>query len=136
MIIYDLQCANEHRFEGWFEHEQEYEKQRAGRQIACPLCGDTAVSRMPSAFAIKAAPKKPTAAVDTAELTRRVADYVEKNFDDVGSNFAREALKMHYGVIEPRNIRGSSTDQEEKLLEKEGIEYFKLPLPTSQKTDS
>jgi len=136
MIIYDLQCAHEHRFEGWFEDKQQYETQQQNGQISCPLCGDTSVSRIPSAFAIKAAHKKEAAAIDPAELTRRVADFVEKNFDDVGSNFTREALKMHYGVIEPRNIRGVSTDQEEKLLEKEGVEYYKVPLPAPQKTDS
>lgn len=136
MIVYDLQCSNDHRFEGWFEDEQQYESQRKSGQIACPLCSDTAVNRIPSAFAIKAGRNDEGMSFDPAEFTRRVVDFVEKNFDDVGSNFTREALKMHYGVSQPRNIRGVSTDQEEKLLEKEGIEYFKVPLPKPQKTDA
>ncbi len=36
---------------------------------------------------------------------------------------------MHYGVAPERNIRGSSTAQEEETLRQEGIAYFKLPLP-------
>lgn len=136
MIIYDLQCSQGHRFEGWFEDENQYELQRRENRIACPLCSDNTVSRIPSAFAIKSARKNESPGFDPAEFTRRVADFVEENFDDVGSDFTREALKIHYGVTEPRNIRGVSTDREEKLLEKEGVEFFKLPLPASPKTDS
>ena len=58
-----------------------------------------------------------------------------KNFDDVGCNFAGEALKIHYGVSEPRNIMGVSTEKEEKTLEKEGIKVFKIPVPISPDTD-
>ena len=136
MIIYDLQCSRGHRFEGWFDDEDHYDRQRHCKEIACPLCSDTTVSRIPSAFAIKSARTDDAAAFDPVEFSRRVSDFVEKNFDDVGSDFTREALKMHYGVTEPRNIRGVSTDQEEKLLKKEGVEFFKIPLPAPPKTDS
>jgi hypothetical protein len=54
---------------------------------------------------------------------------LEKNFEDVGANFSREALKMHYGVSEKRNIKGTSTKAEEEVLEKEGIKFFKVPVP-------
>ena len=54
---------------------------------------------------------------------------MEKNFDNVGSDFAKEALKIHYGVGEPRNIRGYSTSQEEETLRQEGISFFKVPAP-------
>ncbi|MGD2269532.1 MAG: DUF1178 family protein [Desulfobacterales bacterium] len=43
---------------------------------------------------------------------------------------------MHYGVTEPKNIRGFSSVEEEKALKKEGVEFFKLPLPTTPDTDS
>ena len=36
---------------------------------------------------------------------------------------------MHYDVTEKRNIRGTSTPSEEETLEKEGIPFFKFPLP-------
>ncbi|MEJ2169579.1 MAG: DUF1178 family protein [Desulfobacterales bacterium] len=63
-------------------------------------------------------------------------EFVEKNFDDVGCDFAKEALKIHYGAAEPRNIRGVSTKEEEKTLREEGIQFFKIPLPAGQDTDS
>jgi hypothetical protein len=66
---------------------------------------------------------------ELAALGKQIVDYVENNFDNVGADFAQEALKMHYGVSEPRNIRGVSTPQEEETLKAEGIEFFKFPVP-------
>ncbi len=56
-------------------------------------------------------------------------DFLEKNFENVGPDFTREALKMHYGVSKNRNIRGTSTKAEEDMLEQEGIKFFKIPIP-------
>jgi hypothetical protein len=71
-----------------------------------------------------------------AQLTKEFADFVAKNFDNVGCNFAREALKIHYGAAEPRNIRGVSTHEEEKILKQEGIEFIKLPVPAPPESES
>ena len=74
--------------------------------------------------------------IDLKALGRQLYDYVDQNFDNVGADFAKEALKIHYGVSEPRNIRGVSTKQEEKTLKEEGIQFFKFPMPAPQDTDS
>jgi len=139
MIVFDLQCANGHTFEGWFEDGQAYQKQRKKDQIACPVCDDTSVSKIPSSFAVKASQTAPDSYGHDAELLKigkKMVDYVKKNFDDVGCEFAKEALKIHYGVSEPRNIRGVSTDQEEKTLKDEGIKFFKIPMPATPDTDT
>jgi hypothetical protein len=139
MIAYDLRCVNGHSFEGWFEDAKAYLDQKRRGLVACPMCDDTAVSRIPSAFAIKSSPSsgRPKLSANELELIgKQVADFVEKNFDNVGSDFAKEALKIHFGVAEPRNIRGTSTQEEEKTLKEEGIEFFKIPLPSSSKTDN
>jgi hypothetical protein len=109
MIAYDIQCVNGHAFEGWFEDSEAYEAQKKKELIACPVCNNTRVSRIPSTFAI---------------------------FDDVGCDFAKEALKIHYGVEEPRNIRGVSTKEEEKMLKKEGVDFVKIPMPAPPDTDA
>jgi hypothetical protein len=69
------------------------------------------------------------------QLGRQVANYIENNFEDVGCNFAKEALKIHYGACEAKNIRGSSTDEEEKMLRKEGVKFLKFPVPTPTDLD-
>jgi len=139
MIVYDLQCGAGHRFEGWFDDGEAYESQKNNNLIACPVCNDMNISRLPSAFAIKSNPSSPEKAMaptDFEAIRRSVDAYFENNFDDVGCNFATEALKIHYGVSEKKNIRGTSTKEEEKLLEKEGVPYFKVPLPTPSDSDS
>ena len=141
MIAYDLQCSQGHTFEGWFEDSKAYATQKKKEMIACPICNATAVSRIPSTFAIKGSPSMGLLEDAKSEATlaavgQQIADYVHKNFDDVGCDFAKEALKIHYGAAEPRNIRGSSTKEEEKTLKKEGIQFFKLPVPVPSDTDN
>ena len=139
MIIFDLQCTNGHIFEGWFEDSKAFRNQERKNLISCPVCNDSNVNQMPSTFAIKSRPQVPQIPArekQMAELGKKIVDYVEKNFDDVGCNFTTEALKIHYGVAEQRNIRGTSTDSEEKLLKKEGVDFFKIPMPIPSNQDS
>ena len=139
MIAYDLQCANGHAFEGWFEDGQSYDEQKRNGLISCPVCNDTSVYRIPSTFAIKSSQTSKDILKQQAELDRvseKVVDFVEKKFDDVGCDFAKEALKMHYGASEARNIRGSSTKEEEDTLKEEGVNFFKIPMPITPDTDA
>jgi len=139
MIAFDLQCKNNHTFEGWFEDSQAYEEQQKKGLIACPVCNDTNVFKVLSTFAIKSAnplPKVDGNEMALAKITEEISDYVEKNFDDVGTDFSKEALKIHYGASEPRNIRGISTKAEEKTLKEEGIQFFKLPIPERSDSDT
>lgn len=138
MIAFDLECANGHTFEGWFEDNRAYEQQKKKDLITCPVCNDNRVTKVLSPVSIKSSAPAPESIESLvhnqkalAEMTREVAEYVKTNFDDVGADFSKEALKIHYGVTEPRNIRGVSTENEEKLLKEEGIEYYKIPLPVS-----
>jgi hypothetical protein len=142
MIAYDLTCANGHTFEGWFEDSGAFEGQMKAGLITCPLCNDAQIQRLPSRFAIKTSqgvqppiPAGPPAAI-LAQISRDVAEYVEKNFDNVGCDFAKEALKIHYGAAERRNIRGVSTQAEEKLLKQEGIEFIKIPVAAPPESES
>lgn len=142
MIALDLECAHGHCFEGWFEDLSAFETQQKKALIACPVCNTTAVCRIPSTFAIKASsssnrPPRTQLALDARRVHRKVIDFINKNFDDVGADFSKEALKIHYGAVEPRNIRGVSSGEEEKTLEKEGVSFFKIPLPEpSPETDN
>jgi hypothetical protein len=142
MIVYDLQCRYEHRFEGWFEDAKTFERQRKQGLVACPVCNDTDVNRIPSTFAIKgmkgAPPPNPKglSKAEAAVVARAVMQFVESNFDNVGTDFAKEALKIHYGVTGPRNIRGISTTQEEETLRQEGVEFFKFSPPDDPSTSN
>jgi len=139
MIAYDLQCVNGHSFEGWFEDRKAYETQKNKSLIACPVCSSTSIARVPSTFAIKSSNSLKEFSDQQADLEnigKKIVDFVEKNFDDVGADFAKEALKMHYGVTKARNIRGVSTKEEEKTLKEEGIHFIKVPIPEVPDTDA
>lgn len=129
MIVFDLRCRKYHRFEGWFDNLDDLENQLAQGRIACPCCGDSNVERVPSAVAIKRK-TPPDEDVKSAYKTwRNLCRYVQDNFEDVGHNFAKEALKVHYGHAEERNIRGVTSESEEDMLKKEGISFIKIPMP-------
>ena len=135
MIVYDLSCANGHTFEGWFEDLKAFQDQRQDELIACPVCNDISIDVIPSTFGImKGASSQPERPKEIPEHQHEVTpekfvNFLEKNFEDVGHKFAQEALKMHYDVSEKKNIRGTSTEAEEKTLQKEGIKFFKFPIP-------
>ena len=134
MIVFDLKCLHGHKFEGWFDDGKAYEDQKAGGLLTCPVCSDANISKMPTAFSIKSShPEKtiPLQLKELAKIENKLAAFIENNFDNVGPRFATEALKIHYGVAEPRNIRGSSTEKEEKMLKEEGIEFIKIPVASS-----
>ena len=134
MIIYDLRCSNGHPFEGWFKDREAFEKQKADHLISCPVCKSTDAERVPSSVAIMskdsrpAAPKKAEAG-SVPKALKEFREYIQKNFDDVGDKFAEVALRIHQGEEEGRNIRGTTTPNEEETLRDEGVAFIKLPLP-------
>lgn len=150
MVIYDLICSQGHRFEGWFKDLEDLEKQLTGDMLTCPLCNDGKINRLPSTFGLvksgrsetEVPPSKmPAPLAQLQEVMNRLSEIsvrLEKDFADVGSNFADEALKMHYGVSANRNIRGLSTSAQEDMLRREGVEFFKVPMlrKTSQSTEN
>ena len=142
MKIFDLLCANDHRFEGWFTSGADYDRQRTSGIIACPMCGDSQVVKVPAASYVNTGASdrgaKPQAAELTAEQSQyanfrssmlaKLVEYVVKNTEDVGKDFPEEARKIHYGESPERKIRGTASNQEVSELRDEGIEVVPLPV--------
>lgn len=140
MIAFDLQCENGHSFEGWFENGDAFDRQKKEGLITCPVCSSASVCKALSRFGIVKSNGTPNGLpVDSQAILDNISqqffDFVEKNFDDVGMDFTKEALKIHYGVTEPRNIKGVSTKEDEKILKEEGVDFIKIPMPT-EKSDT
>jgi len=134
VIIYDVKCENGHKFEGWFKDRQAWIEQNTQRLICCPFCNSSNVEIAPSSITImgkdsKAADKKNTKDISPGQDLQWLHQYIGKNFEDVGNKFAEVALKIHYGDEEKRNIKGTSTPQEEANLIEEGVSFIKIPLP-------
>ncbi|PIE61346.1 MAG: hypothetical protein CSA29_03835 [Desulfobacterales bacterium] len=133
MIVFDLECINGHTFEGWFDDREDLDRQQSEGLLQCPVCESISVVPKLSPVAVRTSANTTQQAMQAtheamAELTERVADYVEKNYENVGASFAKEALEMHYGAKDYRNIRGTTTKEEDKMLAKEGVNVIKVPV--------
>ena len=147
MIVYDLGCGNEHRFEGWFSSADDYNQQTVAKLLSCPLCGDARIARLPHASHVSAgllerAPEHTRAEASAltkglphqyanlrAELLAHVVDKVLESTVDVGRAFPEEARKIHYHEAPERQIRGTASTREVQALREEGIEVVALPVP-------
>jgi hypothetical protein len=162
MKVLNLRCAHDHRFEGWFASEDDFQQQTASGLLLCPVCADATIDRLPTAPRLnmsrgRSAGLAEQAAADEAQapapaaaagrgtelaaapgmvmqrLWQQAVQHVIANTDDVGERFAEEARRMHYGETDERAIRGKATNQEAEALRDEGIEVMSLPLPPAMK---
>ncbi len=136
MIAFDIICSNGHIFECWFKDSASYEEQKSSGVINCPVCNDNDVEKVFSPFAIKKNEEKRKEEKKREEVNpsnpyqalRMISEYLNKHFEDVGADFTKEALKIHWGASEQRNIKGVATPQEETLLKEEGVPFIKVPI--------
>lgn len=150
MKVLNLRCANGHGFEGWFGSEDDFLSQNGRSLIACPLCADRVVTRLPAAprlnlsgarapalpapsaaAAVASAPapaQAPLAADLQATWLAGVRELLART-EDVGPRFAEVARRMHYGEVPHRGIRGQASAEERAALSEEGIETMAIPIP-------
>ncbi len=148
MIVYDLTCANDHSFEGWFASSADFERQQQATQLNCPLCGDSTITKgLQAPYVNTGAAVQPVQAQNTAPKTAQAAgsasgqymnigpdvvrliEQLIANTEDVGKAFPEEARKIHYNEAPERNIRGNATPDEVEELRDEGIEVVAVPVP-------
>ena len=157
MILFNLRCADDHRFEAWFRNGEAYEAQATAGEIICPVCAATDISKAPMAPRIAkggsragladdgapperqeaAEPEQSEAASSSSEemaVAGKVREtltalrrHVEANADYVGSAFAEEARKIHYGEADERSIYGESSAEETEALNEEGVPFSRIP---------
>jgi hypothetical protein len=128
MIAFDLLCSNGHLFECWFKDSASYEEQKSAGVINCPICDDLEVERVYSPFMIKRSDDGKRAGTDPHQVSQLIEAYLDKHFEDVGADFYKEALKIHHGEAKKRNIKGTTTTEEEVILKEEGIPFVKIPI--------
>lgn len=151
MVIYDLICDSAHRFEGWFSNRADFERQLESGMVECPLCASKNLTEKPVAPAFHG-PKR-TAQLDatmradkatrvpaTSDLAnekvtaiRAAVDALQRllddHFEDVGGDFADEAISIFMGDSAPKSISGTMTEEEEQELDELDIPFAKIRLP-------
>jgi hypothetical protein len=154
MIAFDLMCGSGHRFEGWFGSSKDFDVQKAGGHIACPLCNSANVEMAlsvpnvgrksnqvdshskqlpvvaePVTGEVMNAPTLPPAMVDMMQKLAIVQTEMLKESDWVGRDFAETARAIHYGEEADRLIHGETSADEAVALAEEGISIAPLPFP-------
>jgi len=152
---FNLRCNLDHDFEGWFPNKDELLKQIDKGLVECPYCGTINVKKTLSSPNISTKSNKKL--TDTTKnlnssssklqdvndnfeskntvfnnyqlrkIYKNLQKTIEKEFTNVGSNFANEARKIHYGEKKPKNIYGKCSESERVDLEKEGVDFASIP---------
>ena len=141
MIKFDLICENQHIFEASFDDSNSFEKQKRKKQIECPLCNSSSISK--SVMAPNISGKSTSSAKINREKKKLFSNYnkqlnkikseIEKNFTYVGKKFPEEARKIHYGEAKDKPIYGEATEKESQELVDEGIGLVRLPFSKKEK---
>ncbi|MBE0616142.1 MAG: DUF1178 family protein [Burkholderiales bacterium] len=136
MIVFELICREQHRFEGWFASGDDFTAQQSGGLLACPVCGGVHVEKLPTAKIRKQStealvPEQEAAQPQAAGKVdaSRIIDYILTHSEDVGKRFAEEARKIYQQEAPQRSIRGVATRAEAEDLHEEGVPVFSLPIP-------
>jgi len=158
VIVFDLKCADfGHVFEGWFGSSEEFERQKAGGLLLCPMCGahkvDKAVmapavgaksnQRSDIVPAVAAGEEAPStgrtlamrAGMDNEKAVKLMQALAQAQAEAlstsewVGGRFAEEARAMHYGEEDHRPIHGEVDMQEARTLIEEGVDVAPLLFP-------
>jgi hypothetical protein len=141
MIILDLRCANNHRFEAWFASREAFEEQSGGGEVRCVLCQSSEVTALPSGPRVLRNHSSPTM-VDlpldpdhlVAEKIFKALATIARKAENVGTNFPEEARRIHYEEVPARSIRGQATHEETRELLEEGILVLPAPIPPENET--
>jgi hypothetical protein len=144
MLVLNLSCNREHRFEGWFGSADDFELQLGRGLVGCPICASTEVQRLPSAPRLNvshlragAGEPKPASPPDPQHQMQQAAlqavHQLLSRTEDVGERFSEEARRIHYGEVEQRGIRGRASREEAVALAEEGIAVMALALPEALK---
>lgn len=158
MIVYDLSCEQNHRFEGWFGSSEDYAAQKARGLLSCPHCGSDEVGKAPMAPAVSAkgnsdrarvlfmeqapGPETPEGtALSNTPMPTELANALEtlakaqakalKSSTWVGDKFAEKARSMHYGEEKEQLIHGQASREDAEDLAAEGIALSPLLFPVA-----
>lgn len=150
MVIFELECARKHRFEGWFKDSKSFETQVKSGLVECPICGAQRVIRVPAGCHVgavqltrtdtdktptntdtaqKQIKKVPTenSQIDPVVLVKALHHYVKTQTKDVGEKFTDTAIKMHRNEIPAESISGTANKEQVKRLDDEGVTYVPVP---------
>ena len=142
MKVLNLRCAHGHGFEGWFGSIDDFRDQLERELVACPLCDDKTITRLPSAPRLNVSTQRGEASAPPTQAQAEMAQQAHaqgrwlhqvremmNRTEDVGDRFPEEARRIHYGETQERGIRGRASRADAQALREEGIEVVSVLVP-------
>ena len=103
MIKYKLKCKNcEKSFDSWFSSSKEFEKLRSKKFLSCHFCNSKKIIKTLMAPNIMTANQKLENNLKMKKndkIKKKILEFqnfIEKNFENVGDDFAYKARSLHY----------------------------------------
>ena len=152
MIQYTLKCAQDHRFDSWFQSAEAFDKLKGAGMVTCSVCGSADVEKAimaprvrPSRKAAQVAQATPVEedqaptlsepASPAEQVLAEIKKKVEENSEYVGDQFVSEARAMHEGDAPARAIYGEAKLEEAKSLIEDGVPVAPLPFRPGRKSN-
>tara|TARA_X000000368_G_C22378781_1_gene428043 strand:- start:6 stop:428 length:423 start_codon:yes stop_codon:yes gene_type:complete len=134
MIKYNLKCLNGHEFESWFSDSNEFEKLNQKKMLDCIYCSSKKIEKSIMAPMVSSVKEKYGSSQTTKFLLKdkkdqllQIRKFVENNFEYVGDNFSQKVREIYYDKDSKKKIYGTTTPDEKKELEDEGIDLISIP---------
>ena len=135
MIKYKLICKDcETIFDSWFSSSHDYEKLKKKNFLSCHICNSLNIDKtlMSPSVVMKKGNSKTSNQIQKYKETKKVMlkyqEFIKKNFDYVGENFAYEARSVYYKNKKTlKGIYGTATKKDLEELKDEGIETDTIP---------
>ena len=135
MIKYKLICKDcEMTFDSWFSSSKEYEKLKKKKFLNCHTCNSLNIEKTlmsPNILTLNnnfKNNKEIQKYKETKKLISKYQQFIKKNFNYVGENFAYEARSLYYkDKKSKKSIYGMATKKDIKELKEEGIKTAIIP---------
>ena len=131
MIKYRLNCKDcDMSFDSWFASSKEFERLKKRKLLNCHNCNSSKVEKtiMSPQLINKSNEKLDMKFKKINKKIQEYQNFIKKNFDYVGNNFAHEARSIHYSEKKKnKGIYGIASNNEIKELKEEGINTEIMP---------
>ena len=135
MIKYQLICSDCNLvFDSWFSSSKEFEKLKKKKLLNCHKCNSVQIEKSlmkPNVLNRGKDHQELLSNDDNLSIKKTIKEYqnfIKKNLDYVGSNFAYEARSIHYDKRKRnKGIFGKASEKDIIELKEEGIETHSIP---------
>lgn len=135
MIKYQLICNDCNLvFDSWFASSKEFERLKKKKFLSCHKCNSIEIEKSlmkPNVLNKYKSQREPILKEVNLDIKKTIKEYqnfIKKNFDYVGSNFAYEARSIHYDKKKrKKGIFGKVSKEDLTELKEEGIKSQSIP---------